>query len=105
MLGRHFSTVADTNLYPIWIFDTEYVLMSDNQGSSGTVYRKGARLGSEPREDLAYGYYEDGQVWRHGRELGPGRVTYSPLPDDTLDGYAELKASKTALFRSLGVNN
>ena len=91
--------MADTALYSIAVYDVDYILVSDNGGDSGVVYRPEARMVRDPREELAFGYYEDGYVHRHGREYGPGRVSYSPLDDsarrfDSAGGFIHPSAFK-----------
>lgn len=102
---KHFSTIADTQLFRITVNGFEYLLVSDNGGQNGMVYLNTDTIGTTPHDNETFGLFEDGIVYRKGVEIGPGIVSFAPLPDETLDGFVALKKNPLAIFRHYGENN
>lgn len=105
---KEFTTIADTACYGLELDGRKYILISDNGGESGMVYKMGTRIRPIPRDSGAWGCYFDGQVI--GRSSGqnygpPTKVGVIPLPDEVLPGYIEMKSNPTFVFRNLGEDN
>jgi hypothetical protein len=97
--------MADTTLYSIRCNEEDYILITDNGGQNGTVYRKTDRIESTAADSPPWGLYEEGVIWRHGAILGPGIINPKPLPDSKLAGYPAIKRNSKAVFRYLTENN
>ena len=107
-MSRKFSTMADCQLYNMVANGKQLIMISDNGGDSGIAYRPESRIGYPSKDYPPYGYYNEGEFTRFGREMaeeGTVVVDPTPIPNTALDGFTVLQANKAAIYRFFSEDN